>query len=293
MDDPTPKSHGDEVALSRHGPIGGLALRAGLHGDASRCVVASRVASDEREHTMLELVAQSLTEHGKCDAPYVDHGATFLALETHVQDLRCDRVHPVFVLDEAHLLHSDLVAHLHILMNHEWDARALLSLLLVALPELEGNLQRRAPPSLLTRIHHCRLIVPAALHEPSQGAPREIDRLATAARRDAARCRKKLVDRDVVTRVGEASSASPDGTPPPAPPRTAPARRHHAGAAGCPAVRSITPRAGGSGREVHHRVGGQRPRSAGARTTAPSRSCALALRSPNCSPGRKQTLIHS
>ena len=53
-------------------------------------------------------------------------------------------MHPVFLLDEAHLLHSDMLAHLHILLNYEWDAKALLSLLLVGLPELEGNLQRRA-----------------------------------------------------------------------------------------------------------------------------------------------------
>jgi len=44
----------------------------------------------------------------------------------------------------------------------------------------------------------------AALHEASQGALREIDRLATAALRDAAKRKKKLVDRDVVTRAAEA-----------------------------------------------------------------------------------------
>jgi type II secretory pathway predicted ATPase ExeA len=43
----------------------------------------------------------------------------------------------------------------------------------------------------------------AALHELSQGALREIDRLATAALRDAARRKKKLVDHDVITRVAE------------------------------------------------------------------------------------------
>lgn len=156
----------------------------------------------------------------------------FLAVETHVHDLRRDRLHPVFLLDEAHLLHSDMLAHLHILLNYEWDAKALLSLLLVGLPELEGNLQRRAHRSLLTRIHHRFLIPPAsiedtaeyvrfrlaragtdralfpddalaALHELSQGALREIDRLASAALREAARRKKKLVDRDVIARVGE------------------------------------------------------------------------------------------
>ena len=43
----------------------------------------------------------------------------------------------------------------------------------------------------------------ATLHEQSQGALREIDRLATAALREAARRKKKLVDREVVTRVAE------------------------------------------------------------------------------------------
>lgn len=156
----------------------------------------------------------------------------FLAVETHVHDLRRDKVHPVFLLDEAHLLHPDMLAHLHILMNYEWDAKALLSLVLVGLPELETNLSRRAHRSLLSRIHHRFLLAPATvedtteyvryrlaaagtdraifpddalstLHELSQGALREIDRLATAALREAARRKKKLVDRDLVIRVAE------------------------------------------------------------------------------------------
>jgi len=156
----------------------------------------------------------------------------FLAVETHVQDLRRDKLHPVFLLDEAHLLHPDMMAHLHILMNYEWDAKALLSLILVGLPELEQNLARRAHRSLLTRIHRRFLLHPATvadtaeyvrfrlnhagcdrdifpddalavLHELSQGALREIDRLASAALRDAARRKKKLVDRELVMRVGE------------------------------------------------------------------------------------------
>jgi type II secretory pathway predicted ATPase ExeA len=156
----------------------------------------------------------------------------FLAVETHVHDLRRDKIHPVFLLDEAHLLHPDMLAHLHILMNYEWDAKALLSLVLVGLPELEANLSRRAHRSLLSRIHHRFLLAPATvedtteyvryrlaaagtdraifpddalstLHELSQGALREIDRLATAALREAARRKKKLVDRDLVTRVAE------------------------------------------------------------------------------------------
>jgi hypothetical protein len=48
----------------------------------------------------------------------------FLAVERHVHELRRDQVHPVFLLDEAHLLHPDMMAHLHILLNHEWDSDA-------------------------------------------------------------------------------------------------------------------------------------------------------------------------
>jgi len=156
----------------------------------------------------------------------------FLAVETHVHELRRDKLHPVFLLDEAHLLHPDMLGHLHILLNYEWDSQALLSLVLVGLPELEANLSRRAHRSLLTRIHHRFLIAPAsvadtaeyvrfrlhaagceralfpddalaALHEVSLGTLREIDRLATAALREAARRQKKLVEREVVTRVAE------------------------------------------------------------------------------------------
>jgi general secretion pathway protein A len=157
----------------------------------------------------------------------------FLAVETYVNDLRRDKVHPVFLLDEAHLLHPDMLGHLHILLNYEWDARALLSVVLVGLPELEANLSRRAHRSLFTRIHH-RFLIPAAsvddtaeyvrfrlagagadralfpddavatLHELSQGSLREIDRLATTALREAARRKKKLVDRELIVRAAEA-----------------------------------------------------------------------------------------
>ena len=76
----------------------------------------------------------------------------FLAVETHVQELHRDKLHPVFLLDEAHLLHPDMLAHLHILMNYQWDAKALLSLVLVGLPELESSLVA-AGPSLPAHPH--------------------------------------------------------------------------------------------------------------------------------------------
>jgi len=164
--------------------------------------------------------------------PAATAASLFLAVEHHVHEQRRDRVHPVFLLDEAHLLHADMMAHLHILLNHEWDSRALLSLVLVGLPELEGRMALRCHRSLLTRIHHRFLIEPAsvddtaeylsfrlgragadheissresvaALHEVVSGSLREIDRLAATALRETARRKRKLVDRDTIARVAE------------------------------------------------------------------------------------------
>ena len=61
-------------------------------------------------------------------SPSVTAAGVFHAVATHVNDLGKDRIHPVFLLDEAHLLHQDTLDHLHILLNYEWDSRALLSL---------------------------------------------------------------------------------------------------------------------------------------------------------------------
>lgn len=90
----------------------------------------------------------------------------FLAVEGHVHDLKRDHLHPVFLLDEAHLLHVDMLAHLHILLNYGWDAEALLSVVLVGLPELESNFARRAHRSLFSRI-----LRGAGARRPALGGP--------------------------------------------------------------------------------------------------------------------------
>jgi general secretion pathway protein A len=53
-----------------------------------------------------------------------DRRNLFYALSRHVEDRAAERVHPVFLLDEAHLLHQDTLDHLHILLNYAWDSRA-------------------------------------------------------------------------------------------------------------------------------------------------------------------------
>jgi general secretion pathway protein A len=166
-------------------------------------------------------------------------GSLFYALSRHVEDSAAERIHPVFLLDEAHLLHQDTLDHLHILLNYAWDSRALLSLILVGLPELRERLALRRNRSLYSRIHH-RLEVSALtpedtteylrlrleragctrevfasdatvlLHEATVGAMRDLDRLATAALRESARKKRKLVERDVVVRVIEADTRERD-----------------------------------------------------------------------------------
>ena len=169
-------------------------------------------------------------------APAATSGNFFYAVSTHVEELARERVHPVFLLDEAHLLHQDTLDHLHILLNYQWDSRALLSLVLVGLPELRDRLALRRNRSLYSRLHHRLRIDPltvedsaaylrlrlervgctselladdaiAVLHEAAQGAHRELDRLATDALRAAARKGKRVVDRAVARQV-VASDAS-------------------------------------------------------------------------------------
>ena len=163
-------------------------------------------------------------------SPSATAAGVFFAVSTHVEELGRERVHPVFLLDEAHLLHQDVLDHLHILLNYQWDSQALLSLVLVGLPELENQLERRRNRSLYSRIHHRfaihdatgddvaeyvahRLTLAGAeksvfaadavalMHEHATGALRDIDRIAHGAMRDAARRKRKKVDREAVERV--------------------------------------------------------------------------------------------
>ena len=101
------------------------------------------------------------------DAPPVARNPTaaavFYAVSSHVEDLAKDSVHPVFLLDEAHLLHQDTLNHLHILLNYQWDSRALLSLVLVGLPELANRLAMQRLDPIADRGNHAlHLMVLAA-----------------------------------------------------------------------------------------------------------------------------------
>ena len=157
-------------------------------------------------------------------------GDLFMAVSAHVEDLAKERVCPVFLVDEAHLLHQDTLDHLHILLNYQWDQKPLLSLVLIGLPELDDRLRLRRNRSLYSRLHHRFTIgslVPedtndylrarlarvgatkdlfsadalSILHEAAGSSLRDTDRIATAALRTAARRKKKIVERDVLSRI--------------------------------------------------------------------------------------------
>jgi len=163
-------------------------------------------------------------------APKATAAAVFYAIHEHVQQLGGERTHPIFLLDEAHLLHQDVLEHLHILANHEWDARALLSLTLVGLPELRERLALHKNRSLWSRIH-TRLALGEAsvadtaeyiayrmkragcerdvfssdalayLHEASRGHLRDLDRIATVCLKLGHKRKLRAIDRDLVARA--------------------------------------------------------------------------------------------
>ena len=171
-------------------------------------------------------------------APKATAAAVFDALAEHVEQLGRESVHAVFLIDEAHLLRQDVLDHLHVLANYQWDQKPLLSIALVGLPELWTTLTLRKNRSLWSRIH-CRVGLtnpgPAdtveylqyrlgrvgarkgvfasdaltLLHEGTGGLLRDIDRIATAALQSASRRKLEAVDRDVVRDVLKRDTAPP------------------------------------------------------------------------------------
>ena len=168
-------------------------------------------------------------------SPKATAAAVFFSVTAQVQELSASRTHPVFFIDEAHLLHPDVLGHLHILLNYEWDSRALLTVILVGLPELADRLSLGTHKSLLSRLHTRVHVGPVSLddsaeylryrlglagcekelfareavtllHEASGGAHRDLDRYASLALREAARRKKKLVERDLVTAILDADT---------------------------------------------------------------------------------------
>lgn len=159
----------------------------------------------------------------------------FWAISNHVQELSRESVHPVFLLDEAHLMRDEVLQHLHILSNYSWDQKPLMSVVLVGLPELWRRLSLGAHRSLWSRIH-CRVGLEepspqdtaeylayrlervgcksplfasdavSLLHEATKGQLRDLDRIATACLRTAATRNLKRVDCELLQGVVDADT---------------------------------------------------------------------------------------
>lgn len=210
------------------------ALRHALPADRFRLTYCHNATLGRRDFYRQLCLALGLS-------PSATAAAVFYAVAQHVEDLaRERRAHPVFLLDETHLLHQDTLDHLHILLNYEWDSKALLSLVLVGLSDFDDRLRVRRNRSLASRLHRRFVIDPLTpddtadyvrarlaragctrdvfatdaitiLHEAAGGTLRELDRLATSCLRLATRKKRKAVERDLVSRV--VKSTSPESPP--------------------------------------------------------------------------------
>jgi len=161
-------------------------------------------------------------------SPKATAAAVFNALNEYVLELAAERKqHPVFLLDECHLMKDDMLDHLHILQNYAWDSRAILSLVLIGLPAILERLHRRRHRSLMSRLQR-RVIIDelepedtaeylryrlalvkcardlfpadavALLHEKTIGNMRDLDRIAGIALDVAARRRARTIHKDIV-----------------------------------------------------------------------------------------------
>jgi type II secretory pathway predicted ATPase ExeA len=199
------------------------ALRHRLPQDGFRLTYCHNATLGRRDFYRHICLALGLT-------PSATAAAVFYAISTHVRELGSDNVHPVMLIDEAHLLHQDVLEHLHIVANYEWDSKALLSIILVGLPETRQRLGLAKNRSLWSRIH-TRLSLgeatpgdtaeyiahrlrragcerdlfnsdaTALIHEQSQGRLRDADRIATDALKLGARKKIKTIDRELIARV--------------------------------------------------------------------------------------------
>jgi len=85
--------------------------------------------------------------------PKAHPSALFRQVQAHVEELACEqKIYPVVLLDEAHLLPISVLEYLHVLLNFRMDSRAFLSIVLIGLPELRERLARNILASLSTRL---------------------------------------------------------------------------------------------------------------------------------------------
>jgi type II secretory pathway predicted ATPase ExeA len=141
---------------------------------------------------------------------------------------RTQRVRPVLVVDEAHLLPSAVLDELRLLTSFEEDSRDDLTFVVAGHPQLESNLRLAVNEAfaqrIVLRVHlrpfnaaevadylsfrlqlagrTARLFLPdavEAIHRASRGVPRVVDRLAEHSLLLALKAKRTEIDADVVT----------------------------------------------------------------------------------------------
>lgn len=128
--------------------------------------------------------------------PKATPSALFREIRTHVEEAAEQSVHPVLVVDEAHLAPVDVLGHLHILLNFQRDSKPLMSIVLIGLPALRDRLTRNALASLAGRL-------PMRVHlEPM--APEKIGDYLRH-RLKAAGCSEEVFAEDGVLLIAEAT----------------------------------------------------------------------------------------
>lgn len=228
------------------------ALMVGDPGSGKSCVlraVRHRLSEADVRMTYFHNTTLSVRDFYRqlCVALDLEAAATaaklFHAVATHVEELARETIHPVLLLDEAHILRPDTLGQLHILLNYGWDADPLLSLVMVGLPKLEDRLARRKHRSLYSRLYHRIRLDPlepddttdylefrlgevgldgdifardaaGLIHEASRGMLREIDRLATQTMWTALKNDTRIVDRETVTETLEVQPLHTTGDQP-------------------------------------------------------------------------------
>ncbi len=85
--------------------------------------------------------------------PKAHPSAMFRQVQEQIEDLADEqKIHPVLIIDESHLLPTGMLEQLHLLLNYRMDSRAFLSVILVGLPALRERLGRNLLGSLSTRL---------------------------------------------------------------------------------------------------------------------------------------------
>jgi len=122
------------------------AMRARLSPNQFRIVYVANVTVGRRDFYRQLSLALGLEPRGTA-------AAVFEAIQREARASWTEhRIHPVLIIDEAHLMPESTLGHLHVLANFDMDSSPLLSLILVGLPELHDRLRLGVHRSLLTRI---------------------------------------------------------------------------------------------------------------------------------------------